>query len=143
MRQSRAGHESSGSGSGAASRPRAVAIALLVVVIILVAGGLRTAYNHKTSPYPPAVRADALEYATYGFNLYEHRTFSAQKNVEVPEPDSWRSPGFPLLIAAGLWSVGESAAYFWVLKMHVAMGMLLVMMAVQMMLNAYQALQGS
>lgn len=79
-----------------------------VVLGIVVALGLflRIAYVQTTWVDTP-IRADAREYVTYAENLVHHGVLSKQTGVEEPVPDSFRSPGYPLFLAAVMKIAGE------------------------------------
>lgn len=73
-------------------------LTLLAVCFITVIGlFIRIKYVEQTEIYNP-IRADAAQYVTYGYNLYSHGIFSKELSPS-PSPDSYRSPGYPLLIA--------------------------------------------
>lgn len=52
------------------------------------------------------LRADAGQYAQYAANLVDHGTFSLA-TANPPAPDSFRSPGYPLFLAACRWLGGD------------------------------------
>ena len=68
---------------------------------------LRIAYLDHVDFQTP-LRADARQYFIYGYNLAAHGTF-AHEFADDPTPDSFRSPGFPALIALAVWSTGDGA----------------------------------
>ena len=71
---------------------------ILLLIIFLTALFIRIEYMSHTIIDSP-IRADALEYVLYGYNIVHHRTFSIQQDSENPLPDSKRTPGYPLFIA--------------------------------------------
>jgi len=70
---------------------------------------IRTDYIRCSSNTIPIVK-DAREYLIYGYNLAHHSTFS-QENSPNPSPDSFRSPGYPLLIALCFFTGNEQTFY--------------------------------
>ena len=88
------------------SAPRINLVVLLLLVVTTAALLLRLAYLHQTKIDRP-IRADAFQYCLYGWNLWQHQTFSVSLPDQTPVPDSNRAPGYPLLIAAALWIAGE------------------------------------
>ncbi|MCO6435875.1 MAG: glycosyltransferase family 39 protein [Phycisphaerae bacterium] len=82
----------------------AIAIAaLLVQGCVLIAVTLRTG---KPDGYAFA-SLDAKEYYRLAVNLAHHGTFSQAENAPFA-PDTWRTPGYPLFLAACLLLVGDS-----------------------------------
>ncbi len=55
-------------------------------------------YDIKNFP----IHADSRQYVKYGYNLAEHNTFSIDFPSSNPIPDSFRSPGYPLIIALSM-----------------------------------------
>jgi 4-amino-4-deoxy-L-arabinose transferase-like glycosyltransferase len=51
---------------------------------------------------PNPVRADARDYLIYAYNLVTHDTYSKEYPAEEPQPDAWRSPGYPLVVALAI-----------------------------------------
>ncbi len=97
----------------------------LLLVLTATALLLRVAYLQQTKIDRP-IRADARQYYHYGWNLWRHRTFSPTSPEEHPVPDSNRSPGYPLLIAAALWIGGEQNYYEIVRYAQAVIGALMV-----------------
>lgn len=64
---------------------------------------IRVQYVRHTSIYQP-IRADARQYVLYGYNLAHHGTFSREFPASAPSPDSFRLPGYPLVIALSLFT---------------------------------------
>ena len=52
---------------------------------------------------------DSTEYYNLALNLARHGTFS-QSTTPPFEPDTWRTPGYPLFLAGAMRLVGESPA---------------------------------
>ena len=42
---------------------------------------------------------DAKQYINYAHNIVQHRVFSKTTSISNLQPDSYRSPGYPLFIA--------------------------------------------
>jgi len=84
---------------------------ILLSLIFLAALLIRIAYNLHTVIDQP-IRADAVHYVNYGYHLAYHKTFSfAPQSDEQPKPDSYRSPGYPLLIALSYLLGGKKHFY--------------------------------
>src|SRR5215469_5949991 len=79
-------------------RRRYVAAAAAVVLFAL---ALRVLYV-ATARIDQPVYGDGLHYLVYAINLVQHGVYSSSAPGGVLVPDSYRAPGFPLLIAAGL-----------------------------------------
>ncbi|MDF1594121.1 MAG: glycosyltransferase family 39 protein [Desulfobacterales bacterium] len=71
---------------------------------------------------------DARQYADYGFNLAQHATFSLERNSPAPKPDSFRSPGYPLLIALSIQAGGDRGFYPLMLYVQAVFGALTVLL---------------
>jgi len=68
--------------------------------LILVCGFfIRYQYNNKVIKRYPT-RGDASQYYIYAYNMYIYNIFSKQvvRKNQTPRADSFRSPGYPLLI---------------------------------------------
>ena len=104
---------------------RLIPIALLVLATIL-AAGVRVQYFRETA-VKSLLRADARQYAIYGYNLYANGTFSKETDTRQPKPDSYRAPGFPFLVATGMKLFGLRDGFFrFILILHIVLGALLV-----------------
>lgn len=102
----------------------------LILIIGLLTGialYLRIAYIQHTVIYRP-IQADALEYVTYGRNIAHHATYSKQLGTDQPQPDAFRSPGYPLLIAAAIRVTGDESFLRIVLFIQILLSALLVPM---------------
>tara|TARA_R110001592_G_scaffold363393_1_gene687338 strand:+ start:199714 stop:201063 length:1350 start_codon:yes stop_codon:yes gene_type:complete len=75
---------------------------LLIVLIVGAAAILRFAYNANTLIVDP-IRADAAYNLIYANNLLENSTFSKDRS-DHPVPDSYWAPGYPLFLAAVIWT---------------------------------------
>lgn len=82
---------------------------MLVSIVVVVAAALRIAFVAGADVQSP-LRVDAGQYAQYAHNLVEHGIYSLSKDA-TPLPDSFRSPGFPLLLAACRLIAGETGWY--------------------------------
>ena len=81
---------------------------LLIGVSVLYGMHIRYA-NIKLTEVDNPIRSDALDYFNYAKNISEYSVFSRQfvnnSNRKPPEPDSLRSPGFPIF--ASLFMSGD------------------------------------
>lgn len=89
------------------------------------------------------VRADAGQYFRLAFNIVNHATFStALPGATIVDPDSYRAPGYPLLIAVFLWLFGDfQRTYYSVLAAQCVLGAstvgLSILLAMRMMPRGY------
>lgn len=67
-----------------------------MAVVVAVACVLRVGFVLETH-VPQAIRADAAHYVQYATNLHEHGVFGLGPAGD-PQPDSFRSPGYPALL---------------------------------------------
>jgi len=96
--------------SGQRSRSSRLQGALLIILFCVAALALRWLYYERLDlPYP--VRADARDYFVYAYNLVHFGTYSKALSEDKPRPDAWRSPGYPLIVAAAL-SLGGLKRYY-------------------------------
>ncbi|MCB9877042.1 MAG: glycosyltransferase family 39 protein [Planctomycetes bacterium] len=72
--------------------------AVLVSIVVVIAAALRIGFVVGADVQAP-LRADAGQYAQYAHNLVAHGVYSLDAG-SAPAPDSFRSPGYPLLLAA-------------------------------------------
>lgn len=72
------------------------------------------------------IRGDAYQYYAYGFNLRHFGVFSHDTDRAQPVPDSYRSPGYPLLIAALIFIRGDTGFYPLILYVQAILNALLV-----------------
>jgi 4-amino-4-deoxy-L-arabinose transferase-like glycosyltransferase len=92
---------------------------VLVGIVVAAALVLRIAFATAGKVVNP-LRADAGEYARYAANLCEHGVYSLATTAP-PSPDSFRSPGYPALLALVRWVAGDA----WMasaIALQVAMG---------------------
>ena len=94
----------------------------------MVAAALRIAFVATATVQSP-LRADAGEYASYARNLIEHGVYSLAQEQEQPPPDSFRSPGFPLFVAACRLVAGEGGWYAVLRWLQVGLSTLTVLLA--------------
>jgi 4-amino-4-deoxy-L-arabinose transferase-like glycosyltransferase len=81
-------------------------------------------YVEQTEVDTP-IRADAAQYVAYGYNLYYHGVFSKELSPK-PSPDSYRSPGYPLLISLAFKIGGKRYFYPVVIYFQIILSALLV-----------------
>ena len=97
---------------------------MLLFFITLTSFALKIAYINTTEIISP-IRADSAQYVLYGYNLYKYGIYS-QEQSETPAPDSFRSPGFPLLIAVAFHLGGNDDFYLLTLLIQIVITSLLV-----------------
>lgn len=83
-------------------------VIVILCILTLVTFLFRLSYNWTTKP---PIRADAGQYVMYAYNLNEYGVFSLE-NSPTPSPDSFRSPGYPLLLAAVLKFTKNPAEFY-------------------------------
>ena len=98
-----------------------------VAFLTVAAFWLRSAYIQDAAPVEYLIK-DARQYADYGFNLAQHATFSLDRNSPAPRPDSFRSPGYPLLIALSIHAGGDRGFYPLMLYVQAVLGALTVLL---------------
>ena len=100
-------------------------ITLFLIVATLAALWMRWSFMVETDIIRP-IRADAEDYAIYAYNLVQHGVYSRDVS-DTPSPDSYRSPGFPLLIAAAFHlGGGQKTPYDLVIWIHIVLGAFMV-----------------
>ena len=99
--------------------------AVLIGCVLAIAAVLRIAFAWCAQVQSP-LAADAGQYAQYAANLCEHGTFSLAKQVPPP-PDSFRSPGYPLFLAACRACAGAAGWQGLAIALQVALGVLTVL----------------
>ena len=95
--------------------------------MVAIAAVLRVAFAWCAQVQTP-LAADAGQYAQYASNLCEHATFSLAKE-SPPPPDSFRSPGYPLFLAACRWLAGAAQWQRLAIALQVALSVLTVLAA--------------
>lgn len=106
---------------------------VLVLVVTLLAFGLRWYYVATAMVIHP-VRGDALHYVAYAWNLVHHGVFSsAAAHAETVVPDSYRDPGYPVLVAVWMKLFSRQALWYaGVLMTQAILGALTVPLAMQL-----------
>jgi len=99
---------------------------VLVGIVVAIGLALRIAFVAVGDVQSP-LRADAGQYAQYAKNLVDHGTFSLASSVP-PAPDSFRSPGYPLVLAACRWLAGETGWLPFAIALQVALGGITVLL---------------
>lgn len=82
----------------------------LLILVFTTSLLIRLYYVDSTVLIKP-LRADARQYIIYGYNIAFHQTFSMEYPSDNPSPDSFRSPGYPLLVALSFIVGGENNFY--------------------------------
>jgi len=90
---------------------------LLLFLLWGFAFGIRYHYVVHAQVFQPAnvinARADAVEYYDYALNLSRYATFSkAPPSEEPPSSDSFRDPGYPVLLAAWMKIYGKWNSWY-------------------------------
>ena len=95
---------------------------LLLALVVLLALAVRENFA-LTSIVEVPIRGDIRDYVNYAWNLIHHDIFSlAPPDPATPMPDSYRSPGFPWLIAACMAVLPNSGWYFLALQAQILLG---------------------
>lgn len=98
---------------------------LLLALVFITGLLLRVQYLRLAEGQTLIVR-DAKQYVDYGRNLFKHGVFSKDTAATPPRPDSFRSPGYPLLIALIMGLGGETHFIAPLLYTQAALSALLV-----------------
>ena len=81
---------------------------LMAVVAIVAIAFLLRWYYVVTAMVNNPIRGDAVQYYSYAWNLLNHHVFSmAKPGAELVVPDSYRAPGYPVLLAAWMTIVDD------------------------------------
>lgn len=95
---------------------------LLLALIVLLALAVRENFV-LTSIVEVPIRGDIRDYVNYAWNLVHHHVFSLVPPAEAtPIADSYRSPGFPWLIAACMAVLPNAGWYFVALQAQILLG---------------------
>lgn len=89
-------------------------------IVVAVAAALRVCFATEAQVVAP-LRADAGQYASYARNLLDHGIYSLATTVP-PAPDSFRSPGYPMVLALCRLLGGEGGWYALVLGLQCLLG---------------------
>lgn len=81
-----------------------------LAVIVAVALGVRLYYVY-TAVVDHPLRGDAVQYFIYALNLLDHHTFSGATQG-FPAPDSFRDPGYPLLLSWLSLATGRAQTFY-------------------------------
>jgi 4-amino-4-deoxy-L-arabinose transferase-like glycosyltransferase len=100
---------------------------ILIILILAIALIFRLLFFDQLV-LPKPIRADAREYLIYAYNLVNHGTYSKAYPAEKPQPDAWRSPGYPLVVALAVLIGGLKHAYTIMIYFQVVIGSLCVFM---------------
>lgn len=85
--------------------------ALLLVLVALFAFALREHFVLMSVAKTP-IAGDIRQYVSYAWNLVEHGVFSSTiPGTGEPQPDSFRFPGYPWLLALGMLLFPQSPAW--------------------------------
>lgn len=93
---------------------------MLVGIVVAVALALRWGFVAVGTVHQP-LRADAGQYAQYAANLTTHGVYSLATDVP-PAPDSFRSPGYPFVLAACRLLGGADGWMAFAIALQVALG---------------------
>lgn len=74
------------------------------------------------------IRGDAYQYYAYGYNLRHFGIFSLSTHQAKPIPDSFRAPGYPLLVATLIFFMGDTGFYPLILYVQSILSSLLVIL---------------
>jgi 4-amino-4-deoxy-L-arabinose transferase-like glycosyltransferase len=103
---------------------RFAALALVLFALLF-----RIGYQ-TTAEVDSPLRADASQYTFIAWNMLNHGMVSmAAPGTPNPQPDSYRGPGYPALIASAILLGGEDHWYFPLLIMQAVLGALSVLLA--------------
>lgn len=94
------------------------------LAVVVFAFWFRFEYQANTViEYP--LRADAGQYYNIGWNIVHHGVASmAHPGEDAPAPDSYRGPGYPLLVALAIFLGGDEKGYAYILIIQAILGAL-------------------
>ena len=98
---------------------------LLLIFIFLLALLIRIQYLRLAESHI-LIGRDDKQYVDYGRNLIRYGIFSKDDPATPPKPDAFRSPAYPMLIAAAMLVGGESQYLFWLIYTQALLSALLV-----------------
>jgi 4-amino-4-deoxy-L-arabinose transferase-like glycosyltransferase len=118
----------SGATTAIARKPR---FALLLFLVVLVAVAIREHFVLATIIDVP-IRGDIRDYVFYAWNLVNHGVFSSTPPQDLlPQPDSYRSPGYSWLLAMCMWLLPQGSQWYSLaLQMQVLLGSATVLLSV-------------
>ena len=106
---------------------RRLAVLISVILLTFAALIIRLDYVHTTRFVEPAVRSDAVDYVVYSSNILHYGVFSRSYSPnKPPDPDCYRTPGYPLFLALIVRLGGPTHLYSNVLFVQAVMGALMV-----------------
>lgn len=72
------------------------------ILFLIMSGALFYRLDHmRNTPIPSPIRSDAKQYVNYAVNLLQFGTLNRDFTPNTkPQPDSWRTPGYPIFLAA-------------------------------------------
>jgi len=110
----------------AANLTRLVAAGAVVVFALW----FRVEYQATTMEYVQ-MGSDAGQYSHIASNLLEHGIYSmAKPDVANPSPDSYRSPGYPVMVAFAMWLAGDQPWQHRLFYMQAVLGALSVALTI-------------
>lgn len=101
--------------------------AIVILSMIFSVGLFLRIQYIETTIIPNPIVADARQYVTYGYNIITHGIYSKELSNN-PRPDSFRSPGYPLIIAASMYFGGIEGYYQLIIITQVIISSLLVLL---------------
>lgn len=106
------------------------AVFAVLTLILLIAGYLRFGALNQTVVLAP-LRADAGQYFSYAFNLKYRGVYSVARPAphSQPRPDAYRSPGYPLFMAAFMGDVPAKTMLFQITLAQTFLGLATVLLA--------------
>ena len=98
--------------------------------VVVFALCFRLEYQSTTMEYIQ-MGADAGQYTRIASNLIEHGIYSmAKPDAAIPRPDSYRSPGYPLLVAVAMRLAGDQPWQHYLFYMQAVLGALSVALTI-------------
>lgn len=106
---------------------KAVKTILIFALVVLIGFFLRYEYTRVTIIPHPVIK-DAKEYVNYGYHIFHHGTFSIAAPDSTPVPDSYRSPGYPLLVALAFLVGNDQSFYPYLLDIQLILSTLTIVL---------------